>query len=76
MAIDGYCMTEGSKAFLIDLIDLTEIIGPRGLESECQAKVEPGEECKLDDPVFETRLKALVLELTKIPTCAKEKEEG
>jgi len=66
-----YCMTEENKAFLLDLMDLNTVIGPRDLESKCQANLGDGQECSIEDPVFERNLKEVALELGKIPICSK-----
>lgn len=66
-----YCIKEQTKAFLLDLIDLSELVGPRDLEAKCQSHVEDGE-CKLDDAVFEANLKEVAMEIANIPICGGE----
>lgn len=68
----GSCMTEENKAFLLDLFDLVELVGPRNLERKCQDNVESVEECMVDDPVFEQRLKEAALEVGSITICPQE----
>jgi len=63
------CITEKNKAFLLDLVDLAEVIGPRDLEEKCQSKVEEGQECKLEDTVFSHNLKEAALAVAGIPLC-------
>ena len=63
------CMSTGNRAFLLDLIDLAEIIGPKDLEEKCQSKVTEGEECKVEDTIFDQNLKELALAIADIPIC-------
>lgn len=66
------CLTPEAKAFLVDLIDLTEIVGPRDMEQVCQSRVEEGQECRLDDTIFKQRLGELAIEVANIPLCGEE----
>jgi len=66
------CISSDNRAFLLDLIDLAELVGPKDLEEKCQIKIAPGEKCEVDGEVFTRNLKALAAEVANIPIC----EEG